>query len=101
MSCNPLRILTAARLSTRARIRPRLLAANRADTTAHAIQSCAAVMVLLERCATVQERLIRHKTAGQHGDVAQLAERLLCNSPVVCAVLSAVLPGSGDRMRHS
>jgi hypothetical protein len=24
---------------------------------------------------------------------AQLAERLLCNSPTICAVLDAVLPG--------
>ena len=39
-----------------ARIQPRLLAANRVDTAApHAIQSCAAVMVLLECCATVHE----------------------------------------------
>ena len=42
----------------------------------------------VERCATVQERLIRHKTAAQHGDVAQLAERLLCNSLGSCAVLT-------------
>ena len=49
----------ALNLSVRARIPPPSLAASCADTTAthtaHAMQSCAAVMVLLECCATVHQ----------------------------------------------
>jgi hypothetical protein len=45
----------------------------------------AAANVLLDRTLTVHTGSSR-KTAGQHGDVAQLAERLLCNSLAICAV---------------
>ena len=66
-----------------------------------AIQSCAGVRVLLERCATVFEARRDAKTAGQHGDVAQLAERLLCkqgvvgSSPIISTITATALLSRG------
>src|SRR5919198_4930619 len=55
------------------------------------LASRAACHVLLERCASLTGAGSR-ETAGQHGDVAQLEEHLLCKQRWPCAVLRTVRP---------
>ena len=56
--------------------------------------SVSSVMVLLECCATVHEAWCDAKPQVSTGDVAQLAERLLCKSLDSCAVLTCHNAGS-------